>query len=110
MNWYSNISDQDFIQDFELGGGGGGGQDGSRMVVACESTLTHTQACVPTRWVWGHAPPSQKILNLDPLKLLNNIEATVTTYTCTVVFAVITTTNQVGYIIVIAYVLRDLWV
>ena len=55
-------------------------------------------------------PPSQKILNLDPLKLLNNIEATVTTYTCTVVFAVITTTNQVGYIIVIAYVLRDLWV
>jgi len=58
----------------------------------------------------GMLPPSQKILNLDPLKLLNNIEATVTTYTCTVVFAVITTTNQVGYIIVIAYVLRDLWV
>ena len=58
----------------------------------------------------GMPPPSQKILNLDPLKLLNNIEATVTTYTCTVVFAVITTTNQVGYIIVIAYVLRDLWV
>ena len=27
-----------FIQDIELGGG----QDGSRMIVVCESTLTHT--------------------------------------------------------------------
>ena len=34
---------QGFIQDFELGGK----QDGSRMIVAC----------VPTRGVWGHAPP-----------------------------------------------------
>ena len=29
---------QGFIQDFELGGGK---QDGSRMIVACESTLMH---------------------------------------------------------------------
>ena len=26
------------------------------MVVACESALMHTYACVPTRGVWGHAP------------------------------------------------------
>ena len=30
---------QGFIQDFELGGQK---QDGSRTIVACESTLTHT--------------------------------------------------------------------
>ena len=32
------------MQDFELGGGGGGGgweQDGSRMIVACESVRTY---------------------------------------------------------------------
>ena len=44
-----------FIQDFELGGGHGG----SRMIVACESMLTHASACVPTRGVWGHAPPEK---------------------------------------------------
>ena len=32
---------QGFIQDFELGGRGGK-QDGSRMIVVCNSTLTHT--------------------------------------------------------------------
>ena len=51
---------QGFIQDFELGGGGE--HDGSRMIVACEKY-------VPTRGLWGHAPP-RKILNLDPLRLL----------------------------------------
>ena len=42
-------------------------QDGSRMIVVCESTLTH--AYVPTRGsgVWG---PPRKILNLDPFRLL----------------------------------------
>ena len=50
---------QGFIQDFELGGGGGGKQDGSKMIVARESTLTHTIS-VPTRGVWGHLPLPQK--------------------------------------------------
>ena len=27
------------------------------MIVVHESTLTHVYACVPTRGVWGHAPP-----------------------------------------------------
>ena len=42
-------------------------QDGSRMIVVCESTLTH--AYVPTRGsgVWG---PPRKILNLDPFRFL----------------------------------------
>ena len=40
---------------------GWGKQDGSRMIVACESTLTHVSVCVPTRGVWGHAPPEGKI-------------------------------------------------
>ena len=44
---------QGFIQDFELGGGE---QDGSKMIVAHESTLTHAVS-VPTRGVWGHPPP-----------------------------------------------------
>ena len=32
------------MQDFEFGGGGGEGgeeEDGSRLIVACENTLTH---------------------------------------------------------------------
>ena len=37
-----------FIQDFELVGRRE--QDGSRMIVACESTLTHACMCVP---IWG---------------------------------------------------------
>ena len=41
----------------------------SRMIVACESMLTHALVCVPTRGVWGHARPG-KMLNLDPLRLL----------------------------------------
>ena len=32
--------------------GGGGKQDGSRMIVAC----------VPTRVVWGHAPPGKFLI------------------------------------------------
>ena len=32
-------------------------QGSSRMIVACESMLTHTYGCMPTRGVWGHAPP-----------------------------------------------------
>ena len=47
---------QGFIQDFKLGGRE---QNGSRMIVVC----------VATRGVWGHIPPSRKILNLDPLRL-----------------------------------------
>ena len=35
----SNTHRQGFKQDFELGEGGK--QDGSRMIVSCESTLTH---------------------------------------------------------------------
>ena len=35
-----------FHTGFELGGGE---QNGSRMIVACESTLTHAYECVPTR-------------------------------------------------------------
>ena len=42
---------QGFIQNFELGGGGGK-QDGSRMIVACESTLMDAY-----RGVWGHNLP-----------------------------------------------------
>ena len=37
------------LQDFELGGK----QDGSRMIVAC----------VPTRMVWGHAPPGKILID-----------------------------------------------
>ena len=29
----------------------------SRMIVACESTLTHAYTCMPTREVWGHTSP-----------------------------------------------------
>ena len=44
-----------------LWGGGGGGEKhgGSRMIVACESTFTHVYACVPSREVWGYAPPGK---------------------------------------------------
>ena len=34
----------------------GGEQGGSRMIVACESTLMHMSVYMPTRGVWGHAP------------------------------------------------------
>ena len=44
-------------------------QDGSRMIVVCESVLTHAQACVPTRGFWGMLPLPKKILNLDPIRL-----------------------------------------
>ena len=62
---------QGFIQDFELGGGGGGGgeQDGSRMIVACKSTLIYTCKCVCLLGGSGACSP-RKILNLDPLRLL----------------------------------------
>ena len=35
----------------------GGKQGSSRMIIVCESTLTHAYGCVPTWGVWGHAPP-----------------------------------------------------
>ena len=43
----------------QQGGGGGGKHDGSRMIVACESTLMHAYACMPTRGVWVHASPEK---------------------------------------------------
>ena len=39
------------------GGGGGGEQDGTRMTVAHESTLTYVH--VPTRRIGKHAPPGK---------------------------------------------------
>ena len=57
------ISENGTIQDFQFGGGKHGG---SRMIVVCESTSTHTYACVPTRGLWGACSHR----NLDPLRLL----------------------------------------
>ena len=36
---------------------GGGEQGSSRMIVMCESTLTHAYGCVPTRGSGGMPPP-----------------------------------------------------
>ena len=47
---------------------GGGKQDGSRMIVACEMHAC-LNVCVPTRGVWGHAPPG-KFRIFIPLRLL----------------------------------------
>ena len=68
------VPNHGFIQDFELVGRRE--QDGSRMIVACESMLTHACVCVPT---WGGGgggggcggmpSPPRKTLNLDPLRL-----------------------------------------
>ena len=52
-------------------GGGGGKQDGNRMIVACESTLTHAYVCMPISGGLGACPPPpRKILDVDPLRLL----------------------------------------
>ena len=45
------------MQDFELGGGGGK-HDGSRVIVACESTLTHAK-CVCLLGGSGGMPPQE---------------------------------------------------
>ena len=57
--WGKGVPNHGSIQDFELVGRRE--RDGSRMIVACKSTLTHACVCVPTGG-WGHALLTQKIL------------------------------------------------
>ena len=53
---FFHLTEQHILSGFHTGFCVGGKQDDSRVIVARESTLTHTYGCVPTRGVWGHAP------------------------------------------------------
>ena len=62
---------QGFIQDFELEGEK---QDGSRMIVACKSMLTHAYAYVSTRGSGGFEFRSSQIASdttWDKITILN---------------------------------------